>query len=197
MSTLLHSVSRPLRRALAASMLASLLPPAFAGCGSGSSGPPPPPPASIRFVPTSAAPPANSLTLQQASVTSTTLTLNVVATGVNNVASVFFDVVYSPAPIACTGAAAGPFLASGGGTVSFLLPPDVSAACAAGRLPVGISITPAVTGVSGTGVVATITLTSAVSGSTAISLENAGLRAPLAVPIPGVVFAGGDIFVTR
>ena len=108
--------------------------------------------------------------------------------------------VFNPGIVRCTGATVGPFLGSSGGSVTFLVPPgpDLETACAAGRLPVGVALTPATMGVSGSGVVVTIPMHTMNVGSTALAFEaNAAFRPPGATKANDVTFAGGDLFVNR
>jgi general secretion pathway protein D len=168
----------------------------FAACGGGTSTPPPPR-ASVRFTPVSATAPPNSVTLRSLSTTTTTVTVEAVATGVTNVASVAFDLVFNPAVIKCSSATVGAFLASGGGTVNFALPPDLAAACNAGRVPVGITITPAISGVSGSGTLCSVTFEAVSAGTETINFDRAATFLPLALPNPGVIFEGGTVTVVQ
>lgn len=163
---------------------------AVTACSGSPTSPPPPPPASVSFTAAANPPPANSVTLQLVTATSTTLTLNLVATDLNNLASVFFDVVFAPEVIDFQSASEGPFLATSGGSTNFQTALDMTSGTNRGRLIVSGSVLGG-RAASGTGTLATLSFTRVAAGTTGMSFEASGAIQPDGTSVPGITFAGG------
>ena len=165
----------------------------LAACGGGGGGggsSPTPPQASLTFTP-SGTPPANSISLRRNGAGTTTLVLEVQATGVTDLYGVAFDLQF-PAnllryqPPATTGG----FLGGDGQGTSLLVEENP-----AGNLVVGFTRLGAVGGVSGSGTLMTLTFTAIGSGSG--SIQFAGNRAydDRGRDLGGVSWVGGTVQV--
>jgi hypothetical protein len=170
-------------------LLLLILPLITFGCNSSSTTPSGP--RSITFTPLSATPPANSVTLQQASTTTNTVVIEVRVTEVSNVFAAAFDLVFTSTVAAYVSASEGTFLNAGGATTQFLVNSQTP-----GRVIVGLSrLSASAGGASGSGTLMTITLRSAAVGTTGVSFENSRLGSPSGSQIPGVTFSGGTVTV--
>lgn len=146
----------------------------------------------IIYNPGDSSPNSNSITLQLVSSTRSSVTLEAVATDVTNLATVAFDLVFTPSVISYRSATPGS-LFSGGGNLQFLAQPDMTGS-GDGRLVVGIAFVPDTTSVSGTGTIATFTFDRVASGTSAMSFEATGAFHPGRVAA-GTRFTGGTVRV--
>jgi hypothetical protein len=160
------------------------------GGGGGPTAPPPPPPPqpSLVFTPQGTAD-ANSIVLASgAGSTANSLILEVRAIGVTDLYGLAFDLSYPSAQLQFVRVSAGPLLA--GGSVQ-------GAVAGPGSLVAGGTRLGAVPGASGSGVLMTIEFSAVAAGQGAFNFTRNTALDSRGVAIPGVVWAGGTVVVTR
>ena len=114
-------------------------------CNTDIAAPPTPPPPMMRFTATCSPPTANSVSLQLNVESSSTLTVDVVATEVTDLASVYFDLAFRPDVLSFSSASEGAFMRTAGGAVEFVVTEDRTGS-GDGRIVVGVAIVPATIG---------------------------------------------------
>jgi len=177
----------------AAGAAAVLLAPACGGGGGGGGGPtqPPPPQPAITFTPSVGAG-VNSIALARAGQGATRLSLEVRATGVNQLYGVSFDLGFPAAILDFAGFDEGGFLDGGGAFDTAVQVVETPA----GNLVVGATRLGAVGGASGDGVLLTLHFDAVAAGSGPIAFDG-----PQAFdrnnPQVGVQWVGGNVQVTR
>jgi hypothetical protein len=136
----------------------------------------------------SGAPGAASISLRSASSGSGNLLLEVVATGVDNLYGVAFDLTFPANALAFVGATEGSFLAGSGQTT-------LQVAANGARLIVGASRLGPLGGVDGTGVLMTLEFRSLANGGGAIGFDAERAIDPLGSDL-SLVWQGGQVTVT-
>ncbi len=136
---------------------------------------------------------AGSLALATAAgSSSSTLRLDLVATGVVDLFGASFDLVYPTQPVAYVAATEGAFLSSSGAVATTFQVLETEP----GRLLVGVSRLGAVAGATGTGTLLTLEFSAVAAGSGAISFEAARAFASDGDEIAATIFVGGTVAYT-
>jgi len=180
-------------RSAALRTVLSLLALTAISCSSSPSQPIQPPSQEIIFTPGSPSPGPGTVTLQTVSSTQSTLVIDVVATGLPNVAGVFFDLVFNETILSFGGAVEGSFFSSGGAT-SFLAEFDTTNGQDDGRVVISAAVLGGVS-VRGNGVIGTLTFQRVATGTSGISFERSGGLEPNGDMVAGLVFSGGSASV--
>lgn len=171
------------------------------GCGDSGTGPlNPGGNSNVRFTSTPSSPAANSLSLVQSSSSASVLTLNVVATEVNDFFGVGFDLVWNPDILTFQSASRGSFLSADNNTVDFAamladIEPGPGETIDPGRLTVGTTRLFPAPGNNGSGVIATLTFGAGTTGSTGMSFEAFSGFNSSGGDVSGLNFAGGNATV--
>ena len=145
-------------------------------------------------------PPANSLTLRQSSSSANSVTIDVVATQVNDFYGAGFDVVWDPSILTWTSASEGSFLNMDGTSTTFAamladVLPGPGEDFQQGRLNVGLSRVGLVPGNTGSGTVAVLTFQSVASGSTSVGFEAFFNSTSSGGDVSGLQWIGGTASV--
>lgn len=161
------------------------------GGGGGGSPPPPPPPmmpnAGITYTPGSA-PAQESITLVQAAVTTTTLTLEVRAVNVEDLYGISFDLSYPSGLLRLDASTEGSWLSADGTVQTSFLTNDSQA----GTLVVGLSRLGNVAGRTGSGSLLTLTFSAVGTGNGAFGFSNNDFFDRDGVSVSGISWAGGS-----
>lgn len=180
-------------------LLALLLVPALAlaaACGGGGGGgpteppPPPPPQPGITFTPSSSATTGLSLA-RGAGTTADVLELELRADGVQGLYGVAFDLRYPAQILRFESLTEGPFLGTGGVATS-----AHGVVAGDGTVVVGVTRLGAVSGVNGSGVIATLRFAAVAAGEGALSFEDNAAIDPEGV-ILDLSWRAGTVRVTR
>jgi len=140
--------------------------------------------------------------MSEVSKTATSITLAVNATSVVDLYGVGFELVWNPAFLRYESAAEGSFLAMGNANTTFAaelvdVQPGPGEDRQQGRLSVGVTRLNEVPGMSGSGQLLTVTLSSVASGTTSASFEATQAFDSGGTRITGMTFAGGTLNVRR
>jgi hypothetical protein len=180
-------------------LIALLLVPALAlaaACGGGGGGggptepPPPPPQPGITFTPSGSATTGISLA-RGAGTTADVLELELRADGVQDLYGIAFDLNFPAQVLRFESIAEGPFLGTGGVATS-----AQGAEAGAGTVVVGVTRLGAVSGASGSGVIATLRFTALAAGEGALSFEDNAAIDPEGATLD-LTWRAGTVRVTR
>ena len=186
-------VRRPLSPPLVLALLLLTAPLACGGGGGGGGGPTQPPAPSITFSADAPSPPANSVSLQRASSSQgSTLALDVVATDVEDLYGVAFDLLYTATAHDYVRVEEGSFLSSDGMQTTLQL-----ADAGSGRLIVGLTRRGESDGISRSGVLMTVTFQAAGNGGGSLAFDQQRAVNRRGATIPGVTWPGGSVTVQR
>jgi len=158
------------------------------GGGGGGNGQPIPPSIAVSFTAAKAIPDAMDVSLQKKSQSGDSFTMDVVITGVNNVFSASFDIVYNSTILDYINYTEGTFLSENGQVATSFLVSDQT-----GRLVVGATRLGQVPGVNAAGneILMSIAFKAKKAGSSSVSFENNNLLDPTPAPIQGLEWFGG------
>ena len=166
------------------------------GCGGGGGGggtpttpTPPPAPSGITWTSAGAANPSSITLRRQVGNTGSTLVLEVVATSVQDLYGVAFDVLYPANLLSFQGATEGSFLNDGGEQTSF------QAAGTGGTLILGVTRLGNAPGTSGSGVLMTLRFSAAGNGGSTVRFDNNFGIDPEGARLAGLEWAGGSVTV--
>lgn len=142
----------------------------------------------ITFTPDSEEIPPQSFYLELANIAEDIFTINILVKDINDLYGTAFTLTFDPSMLLFLDAAEGGFLKSGGYSTSFMASPEQNYP---GRLIIGYTRLGNAPGVSGSGLICTITFKVIREGETALRFDNANAVDSRGNYIEGVSWFGG------
>ena len=150
---------------------------------------------SATFTPDSGTPPPNSISMQPASSSGPSFTVNIDVTEVTDLYGVSYTLVWSPGILQYTGASdQASHLAEGGVTTSFQVALENGVQ---GRLVVGHTRVGQVSGVSGSGTLHSLSFRGVAGGNTRLDFSGLRLADSTGAVIQSITQSGGSATVTE